>query len=158
MALVQGGANPGVYGSIYIDEGATAQAVANGATDKVTGFSLSGKGANGPYKDTVPDYTNDQITLTHAGVYLVQLACSYTSNGTNVKWEVEMHDAGGKVVGFCGHDETSTNGVGHLGFANLYTAAAGAVLTLYVKHNSGSSKNFTPVDVQFLVERIKMTA
>jgi len=154
MALVQGVGNLGVYGSIYIDEGATIQVVATGASQLVTGFSLSGKGANGPANDVVPDKANDKITLTNAGVYRIALSCSFLAGTGSVKWEFEARDAGGKIVGLCGHCDTSTNGIGYAGFNNFYTAAAGAVIKLWVNHNQAGNENFTPVDVQLSVERI----
>ena len=72
----------GVYGEIYVHDGATPETIATGAGyTKCTAFA-----SNGLSQDTTPDQTNDKITITKAGVYSVECSLSFTGATNSINW------------------------------------------------------------------------
>lgn len=66
------------FGEIWVADGATPQSIAAGTTYvKMTGFVRTGY-----YQNCTPDSTNDKITITETGYYLVDVSMSSIS-GTN---------------------------------------------------------------------------
>jgi len=72
----------GIYAGIYVDDGSTAQSIANGTTyTKSTAFTTNGNAAN-----CTADAANDKITITKTGKYMVMGTCSFTSGTNSVVW------------------------------------------------------------------------
>jgi len=152
MGTTEGAGGAPVYGSIYIHDGATAQSVNNGAAQQVTGFNTA-QGADGAANGVTPAKVSNQITLPNAGVYWVFFQCGF-QGGSNVTWQIHVHDGGGELANLGTKRKTPTNDVGSCSLGGYYSAAAAAVLTLYVEHDGGVAANFTPIEVEFAVHRI----
>lgn len=68
------------YGGIHVHDASAAQSVASGTTYiKITAFT-----DNGHYWNTTPDATNDKISLTIPGHYLVLGTFSWSSGTANI--------------------------------------------------------------------------
>lgn len=63
------------YGEISVRNGSTAQALTAATWTKLTAFTTDGLS-----KETTVSNTNDKITVTNPGTYIVSLGCSYFMN------------------------------------------------------------------------------
>lgn len=73
----------GIFAGIYVDDGSTAQSITNGTTyTKSTAFTTNGNASN-----CTADATNDKITITKTGKYMVMGTCSFTSGTNSVVWK-----------------------------------------------------------------------
>jgi len=72
----------GTFAGIYVADASAAQSIANGTTyTKSTAFTTNGLSSN-----CTSDATNDKITITKTGKYLVNGTCSFSSGTNNVLW------------------------------------------------------------------------
>lgn len=137
----------GGYGSIYVTGGSTAQTV-SGTPAKMTGFA-----ANGPSSSSVtPDHTNDQITVTIAGDYAIDLSLgSFTgSNGSTITLDIYVN---GSPSGIPTISRTfgSPATAGSACTKGILTLAANDIITVYV---SSTSTSYTPQEASLSVNRL----
>lgn len=62
------------YGEVSVNGASAAQSLSASTWTKLTAFT-----AEGQYKNTTVSHSNDKITVTNAGVYLVNLMVSFTT-------------------------------------------------------------------------------
>ncbi|RLD03434.1 MAG: hypothetical protein DRI65_12900 [Chloroflexota bacterium] len=136
----------GVYGSIVVQGGSTAQAFASGVAEVMTEWTGNGTTNDG----MTPDYANNKITIDNDGVYKVDFFCSFQGNNPIVN-EFELRiDGAATDIGF--QRKTSSADVGSGSFSAVVTLGATEELSVWFTGNGVS--NFTAVDAALVVTRI----
>ena len=148
----QGIGAKGIYGSIYVAEGDTAQSVQTATAEVIEAFN-TGDGANGNANGVTPVKTSNKITIDHAGEYKVGFQCAFIG-GSNVTWGVHAYFDGVLQPQLGTHRKTPTNDVGSMSFVGTLTGVAAKDLDVRVEHDGGGDVDFTPIDVQLVVERL----
>lgn len=138
----------GVYGALYVADGATAQTGITTTPAKLTGFA-----ANGPSAGATPDHTNDQLTVGTDGVYLVWFAVSATGTAATLfQFRLRVggveNNFGGRLEFNATPDEAQTS------FVALVSLSAGDVLTVYVESDAGGGASLTVHDASLVVFRV----
>jgi hypothetical protein len=137
----------GVYGSISIGDGSTAQALATATPEKMTEFL-----ANGVANGMTPAYASNQITIVHDGVYHVSFNLSFEGT-TGETFQFALRKDGVEVSPHMSfHRKTSAADVGSGGFADNLTLVAGEVLTVWVETDQAGSPVW--VEAQLSAHRI----
>ena len=139
----------GGYGDIYLTGGSTAQTSIGTSYVKISGFA-----ANGLSDETTPDHTNDRVTVTGAGVYLVNTSISFSGTGNAViTFSVHVGQAEPtqkisivRKIG-AGGDVGNANAVG------ILSLSASDQVELFVK-SDGASDSITPAEAHLTVTRI----
>lgn len=145
----------GTYAGIYVSDGVTAQNIATGSTYvKLTGFETNGLSSN-----CTSDATNDKITFTKTGVYIVSWNISFTSNTNLVVWKittflnsVEQNSSHAQTKVGTGADSVACSGVG---FIDVTTVPWD--LDLRVRHDNGGTVAITPVYMNMTVNYVGNT-
>ena len=135
----------GVYGSIVIEDGSTAQAVVAATPEIVTEWT-----ANGVSNGVTPDETTNKITIDNAGVYQIELHISFQGIN-NATQEFHLH-VNGNDVGPHATRKTGNNDAGGTGFSTQQTLAVDDELTIHI--DSDTTGSFTIIEIQFSVRRI----
>ena len=131
----------GIFAEIHVHDGSTAQSIPTGTTyTKSTAFVDNGESSN-----CTADATNDKITITKTGRYLVSGQVSFSSGTANVTWfgtvflngveqdKVHFTDK----VGAAGDiDSASFTGI-------IDVTTANWDLDMRVRHDNGGSVNLT---------------
>ncbi len=128
----------GVYGGIYVEDGAAAQAVTT------TPALLTGFAANGLFAGTVPDHAADTITLPNAGIYAVQFDASFGGDGAAATYRFVLRQNGVAVPGASCRTRLAAGEVHAASFLALVNVAANDALSVYVQ--ADASRNLTVVD------------
>jgi hypothetical protein len=140
----------GTFGSIYVSDASTATSVATGATyTKINSFTN-----NGPSNDCTVDHTNDQITLTRAGKYLVVINWSGSVSTANSSWDFAAFIGTTEQAQIHSSRKFSNNDIGAVAVAGILTASANDIVSLRVKHDQGGSENITTHDCSLAVHYI----
>ena len=85
----------GCYGAMHIDGGSTAEVLTASAT-KITGWLTAGLA-----KNTTPDpTTNDELTLSVDGIWLVCFSCSFLVTAATDRFKFELRNNDVQVPGF----------------------------------------------------------
>lgn len=72
----------GTFAGIHFHDASTAQAIATGTTyTKLTAFT-----DNDPASNATSDATNDKVTITKAGKYLLSWHMSFDADTNNLLW------------------------------------------------------------------------
>jgi hypothetical protein len=143
------------FGGLYVASGAATQNItAAGGQTKITQFAQN----SGNSKDVTEDHTNDILTPTREGYYLVGYQISFTGqnsttyafvpryNGTNINMAVCRRKVGtGSDVGSCGA----------IGLLDVTTASQNLDLT--IQNVSGSDGNVTIIDGSLWMVRLGWT-
>jgi len=141
------------FGSIQVFDGAVAQAVSTTVGgDKITGFTI-----NGDSDQVSPDHTNDEISIDFAGKYMIIFNCSFSAGTGSIVWTAHLHDSGGEISMAAAQRSTSAGQVGAMGFTFILDAADAEVISMFIEHDAGVEKDFTPVDMALTVVRIIKT-
>lgn len=138
----------GVYGGIYVADGATPQTGIDTTPTKITGWTNNTASAG-----TTPDQANNQIAVGTDGVYLIWASVGFSgSNNTTFEGHLRINDVE-SYAGF--HRKLSASGdVGSASFVSLLILSADDVLSIYVESDAGGGASMTPVDTQFIVFRV----
>lgn len=140
-AIVSAG-DAGTYGNIYVVDGVTAQSIPNGASyTKLTPFTN-----NGASSDCTVSAANDQITLTRAGKYMVDIAWSGAVGTANVTVDFAGFLDSTELNQVHASRKFSSLDIGALSCSGIITATANQVLTLQAKHDNGAAVNVTTHD------------
>lgn len=134
----------GGYGSVYVVDGATPQAV--GATPS----KLSQFAANGPALGATPAHASDEITVGVAGVYLVSFDA--TLSGDAETYTLRLYTNGSAEGSLACAAKLSSSDVSHAGFAGVVSLSGSDVLSIYVE--AGSTVNLTAVHACLSIKRI----
>lgn len=135
----------GGYASVYVVDGAAAQAV-TGTAAKLTAFV-----ADGPSSGATPAHADDQITIGASGNYWVEFSADVEASvlGAFVAELRNNGSAEGSMKTECEFEAAGE--LRHLGFAGPVTLSNGDVLTVYV---SGAVGNLTTKHARLAVKRI----
>jgi hypothetical protein len=135
-------------GEIYVADGSGSQALSADTWTKVTQFTTNGESYN-----TTPDHTNDKITLSDVGYYLVIVMASFTGT-VNVDYSgrVVFNDTAfgcqwSRKIG-ASNDVGSAVGIG------LLNVAAAEDLEMEVK-SVGAGGNFDAQELSLIAVRIR---
>ena len=143
------GAGVAYYGSISVDEGASAQTLTNaGQYYSVTQFAV-----NGLSSGMTPDHTNDRITVTNAGVYEVSCVMSFSGTASTIYDMAIYVDGSINTTLTIQRDIGTGNTVGAAAISGLVSLTAGQVLTLWAK-SDGTSKAFLVVHANLNVRSV----
>ena len=137
----------GVYGSIYLKDGSTAQTSIGTTPAKMTGFAADGVSAG-----TTPDHTNDQITVGTDGVYAIFFQNSF-SGTVSADFTFFIRIGGAESI-YGVRRKLGTGGdVGSVSMLGLLSLSASDVITVYVEAVS-DGREMTPIQAQLLVIKI----
>lgn len=132
----------GTFAGIHFHDASTAQPIATGATyTQLTAFT-----DNDPSANATSDATNDKVTITKAGKYLLNWHMSFKAGSNNVQWKIAPFLAGTEVNNV--HQQTflSTGSDSRcVSASGIITATANQDVDLRVKHDNGGSVNITPI-------------
>ena len=142
--------HPGTYAQIYCVDGSTAQSIPTGTTyTKSTGFTTNGDSSN-----CTADATNDKITITKAGKYLVTLSWSGSVGTANTTWDGAIFYDGTEQNQIHWTRKFSATDVGSTCATGILTATANKDIDFRVKHDNGGSVDFTPHDMSLSITYI----
>lgn len=122
------------YGGIYSDSSAIAISSIGTTAQKLAAFDT-----NMPSNGTTPDHTNDQITLSRAGTYLINFQCSFETTAAGDAGEYQYHIRVNAVEsGFGAHrDMTGSSDIGSVSLVAIVTVSANDIVTVYVESDDG---------------------
>lgn len=138
----------GVYGEMSIQAGASAQGSISTTPAIVTGWNT-----NGLSDGTTPDHTTNGITITEAGIFVVDFSISLSALTASALFAFEIYKgavAQGQVAEIMSNatpDRACVAGGG------IVSCSAADVLSLYV-YSNGAARTMTPTEGQFRVRRI----
>jgi hypothetical protein len=138
----------GVYGGIYVSDGAAAQGSIDTSYTKITGFA--GDAAS---SDTTPDHTADTITIGVTGIYFVMANLSF-SGTASVTFSVALYSQGVEQDIHFARTISTGGDVGAAGLSGLISLTAADVLDLRIKASSGSGRSITLVQGNFSVRMV----
>lgn len=134
----------GGYASIYVIDGAAAQAVSATPT-KLTAFA-----ADGPYLGATPAHASDQITIGVTGVYRVDFAATISGDAATYTFRLRKN---GSAEGTLAAAATlAASATGAAAFSGLVSLTANDVLTVYAA--AGGAANLTVSHACLSVKRI----
>lgn len=138
----------GVYGSLYITGGSTAQTGIGTTATKVTAFTASGDSAN-----VTVSVADDRITLDNEGVYQINFAGSFSgSQNTVFTFEFQVGDVA--ITNAKAARKIGSGGdIGSTALTDFYTASAGDQLTVAVKADD-TGKQITMQEATLSVVRV----
>lgn len=148
--VFDGGDGTGMaFGSIYYGGAGFDTALAAQDTD----YQVLGFDTNGVSNNTTPDHTNDHITVTNAGIYLIHYSISSRSaTSNNFEFEVKYNN-GATDLANC-HTNRVTTTAGRLGVSSVSCMGdipASATLEVWVRRTDGGavSKTITIEHITF---------
>jgi hypothetical protein len=135
------------YAEIYCKDASTAQTVTASTPTKVDGFTTNGQSSN-----MTADASNDKLTVTHAGKYLVTLQCSFSGSSSST---VEIFIRSGSpvaetTVGFTRKLGTAGD-VGSASCVGFIDCSVGDDIEAWVESDNTS---FTPQQMQLTAHRV----
>lgn len=135
----------GGYGSVYVQDGATPQAV-TGAAAKLTAFA-----AEGPASGVTPSHADDSLTPLVTADYWLEFGADVSTDAAG-EFTFELRVDGVASGGFKAVVELEAAGeTRHAGFAGPISLTANDVVTVYV---SGSVANLTVKQGRLALKRI----
>lgn len=140
------------YGEIWVNGNTTATSLFSLNTwQPIAGFTQNGL-SNG----TTPDHTNDYITISRAGVYLVTVSASF-SGGPNSTYEIEVFKNAGVTQFPNIHAERKLSAGGDIGSSSLSGLASFSPLDtveVWTQQTAGGLANPTFRDITLSVSEI----
>lgn len=133
----------GIYAEIYVNDASTAQSIANGITyTKSTAFT-----SNGDSQNCTPDATNDKITITKTGRYIVSGYCSFTSGTNLVVWKSAIFMGGAEQSKIHWSRKVGTGSdVGSASFGGIINASQVPVdIDVRFRHDQAGAVDLTVV-------------
>jgi len=140
----------GVFGSIYVKDGSTAQGSLGTTQTKMTGFA-----ADGPSDGTTPAHGSDQITIDNDGTYEISFDNSF-SGTANAEFKFHLRVDGVEAAsGACSRKIGAGGDVGNCGFRTQLALTATDVVTVYIEtDNALDGDSMTPEFAHLTVKRI----
>ena len=142
----------GIYGGIYVTDGASAQTIATGTTyTKMTCFATNGLSSN-----CTSDAANDKITITKTGKYYLNWSMSASTGTNNITFSFTAFQGGTELAPPHSRRKISTAGdvcaFGGQGFINVTSVPVD--IDLRCRHDNGASIDITPVYANLTVQYI----
>lgn len=137
----------GVYGTIYVQNGAVAQENVTTMPVKMTGFAANGIAAN-----ATPDHATDSITINTDGDYIVLFHNGF-SGAVNTKFQFRVRVNGVERPFGTRRKLEQTGDVGSCMIIAPLPLLATEVVTVYVESDNAGGASCTPIDaVLFLLK------
>jgi hypothetical protein len=151
---------PGVkklrYGEIYVENNSTPTTISGSSTwYQVTVF-----GTNGLFNDTTPDHSTDDITIDHAGVYLIVVSAAIKTEGggSGAVYEVQVEKNDGATSFANIHTDRQLAGgggdVGSISLSGIVSLSVDDTIELWVQ-NKSNTDNIIFEDATLSVIEIK---
>lgn len=128
------------YAEIYVADGSTAQSIPTGSTYiKLTAFTTNGSSSN-----CIADATNDKITITKAGKYLVTCSVSGYDGATGAEFKMVLfYDGSEKSNIHTTNKFNSGSEIDTMMMSGILDASANKDIDIRIKHGEVGSVNFT---------------
>jgi len=139
------------FGEIYVYNNGTADTVATATWSQMTRFDTNGESNN-----TTPDHTNDHITITKAGRYMVNVSASF-SGDPNITWYggVWKNNGATQLTNIQIHRKLGAGGdVGCVSMSGIGDFAANDTVEIWIRQDSGADKAITVVDCSLSLVQI----
>jgi len=131
------------YGEIYVEGNSTADTVATATSTQITRFDVNGASLN-----TTPDHTNDHITITKAGHYMVNVSLAF-SGDASVDWKFTLCKNNGTANFLNVHTNRKLGSGGDIGSASMsgiVDLAVNDTVEIWMIHGAGVNKDITVQD------------
>ena len=140
VSIVGSVKSAGIYGSIYVADGSTAQSIPTGATyTKLTGYTINGLSSN-----MTADVANDKLTITEAGVYMMTVAMSSSAGTSGVEFKCAGFVNGVEQDQVHFERKFPINDVGAAPMAGtIDVTTVGWDVDIRCKHDNGSAVDYT---------------
>jgi hypothetical protein len=128
------------YAEIYVADGVTAQSIPTGSTyTKLTAFTTNGSSAN-----CTADATNDKITITKAGKYLVNCVVSGADGVSGAEFKMALFYDGAEQNNIHSTNKFNAGGeIDNMEMSGILNASANKDIDVRIKHGEVGSVNFT---------------
>lgn len=130
----------GAYAEIYVADGSTAQSIPTGTTyTKLTAFTTNGSSAN-----CTADATNDKITITKAGKYLVNCVVSGYDGAAGAEFKMALFKAGVEQSNIHATNKFNAGSeIDNMEMCGIIVATANQDIDVRLRHGDAGSVNFT---------------
>ena len=131
---------PGTFAEIYVADGSIAQSIPTGTTyTKLTAFTTNGSATN-----CTADATNDKITITKAGKYLVNCVVSGFDGVSGAEFKMALFKAGTEQSNIHATNKYNAGSeIDNMEMCGIIAATASQDIDVRLRHDSGGSVNFT---------------
>lgn len=151
--------HPGTFAGIGLNNGSTAQAVANGTTPVVVTTFNTAAGFNEFANDAVSNKTNNRVEITRTGRYKVDWSLSLSAGTNNIQaYGAVMVGGTAAASGRAGTKLHTSGEVSFLGGTAVIEVASVAGTDGHVQlgywHNHGSSVDLTALFAGLIVTRL----
>jgi len=130
----------GTFAEIYVADGSTAQSIPTGATyTKLTAFTTNGSSSN-----CTADATNNKITVTKAGKYLVNCTVSGYDGATGAEFKMALFKAGTEQNNIHATNKFNVGSeIDNMDMCGIIVATANQDIDVRLRHDQVGSVNFT---------------
>jgi hypothetical protein len=127
-------------GEIYVADGSTTQSFPTGTTyTKLTAFTTNGASIN-----CTADATNDKITITKAGYYLVNCVVSGYDGATGAEFKMALFKNGVEQENIHATNKYNAGSeIDNMEMCGIISVIATDYVDVRLRHGSGGSVNFT---------------
>jgi len=139
------------FADISVYDNGTADTIATGTWGQMTRFDTDGESNN-----CTPSHANDHITITKAGRYMVNVSASF-SGDPNITWYggVWKNNGNTQLQNLQIHRKLGAGGdVGCVSMGGIGDFAANDTVEIWIRQDSGASKDITIVDCCLSVVQI----
>lgn len=145
----------GAHGGLYVSGGSTAQALSTTAA-KMTGFVTAlPSSSSGGDTSVVSTAASDIVSVKSGGTYLIHFDCTAEMGTADIAANFTLRAGATAITGAtCKLLAENTSVPTNASMTFLYTPTADVDLSIYVA-SASATPNFTPVDAQLVVVRIR---
>jgi len=139
------------FADISVYNNGTADTIATATWSQMTRFDTDGENNN-----CTPDHTNDHITITKAGRYMVNVSASF-SGDPNITWYggVWKNNGGTQLQNMQIHRKLGAGGdVGCVSMSGIGDFAVNDTVEIWIRQDSGVDKAITIVDCCLAVSQL----
>lgn len=141
------------YGQISVIGNTTATTISSSATPvQVTIFDT-----NGPYNQTTPDHTTDDITIINTGVYLINVSATIdVASGTANKCalHVKKNNGASSIIPLSEHNFAGAGGEAHVfSLSGIASLTAADTVEVWIENETGTD-NYTVENICLSVVQI----
>jgi len=139
------------FADISVYNNGTADTISTGTWAQMTRFDTDGENNN-----CTPDHTNDHITITKAGRYMVNVSASF-SGDPNITWYggVWKNNGGTQLQNMQIHRKLGAGGdVGCVSMSGIGDFAVNDTVEIWIRQDSGADKAITIVDCCLAVSQV----
>jgi len=150
--IIFSGAGSGLpYGEIYVHGNTTGQTISTATSTQVTTFDT-----NGESNLTTPDHTNDHITITKTGKYLINVSSAF-SGDPNVTWSGGVYKNNGatQLANIQTERKLGAGGdVGSVSISGIASLTADDTIEVWFQHAEGVDKSITVKELTLSVSMV----